>query len=143
MSLPEEVERLRKRVAERLRELEPLAQEYQQLREVAAEIGVEVGRGAPSPAAATPPARTATAAPRRRSASTRRPAKAGGRQRPRERGRDAVAAQILAAIQANPGRTVAELAAELELAPSALYRPVRQLTNEGAVVKRGRQLYPV
>jgi transposase-like protein len=49
---------------------------------------------------------------------------------------------VLAAAEADPGKTVADYAEVLGVAPTALYRPVRQLTTEGALVKRARQLFP-
>jgi transposase-like protein len=49
---------------------------------------------------------------------------------------------VLAAARTNPGKTVADYAEMLGVAPTALYRPVRQLTSEGALVKRARQLFP-
>jgi transposase-like protein len=49
---------------------------------------------------------------------------------------------VLDAVRAEPGKTVAEYAAILGVAPTALYRPVRRLANEGALVNRARQLFP-
>jgi DNA-binding IclR family transcriptional regulator len=49
---------------------------------------------------------------------------------------------VLEAIHTEPGMTVAEYARTLSLSPARLYRPVRELTNNGVIVKRGRQLFP-
>ncbi len=54
---------------------------------------------------------------------------------------DLIAARVLEAVRTHPGKTVAEYAELLELAPGTLYRPVRELTTEGALFKRARQLF--
>ena len=43
MSLIDEAQGVRQRIAERLRELEPLVAEYNQLRQLAADMGIEAG----------------------------------------------------------------------------------------------------
>ncbi len=54
---------------------------------------------------------------------------------------DLIVVRVLEAVRAHPGKTVAEYAELLKLAPGTLYRPVRELTTEGALVKRARQLF--
>ena len=132
MPLAEEARSVRERIAERLRELDPLAREYEELRRLAAEMGIEPdqeGSGRPrSPASG--PTRT-----RRRSA------------RERSQTEDAAATaelaqRVLAAVRSDPGKTVGEYADMLGVAPTALYRPVRELTDDHTIVKRARQLFP-
>jgi IclR helix-turn-helix domain len=131
-SLADEVRELRQRVAERMAELEPLVREYEQLRKVAAELGIEpeqpaapASDGAPATAPATPAARR-----------TRRPrAKTPAVQREH-------AARLLEVVSSKPGATVAEIAAEIGAQPTSLYRLVRDLASEGALTKRGRGLFP-
>jgi DNA-binding Lrp family transcriptional regulator len=49
---------------------------------------------------------------------------------------------VLEAVRAEPGKTVGDYAEILGVAATALYRPVRELTNDGVLVKRARQLFP-
>ena len=150
MSLIDEARAVRERIAARLRELEPLVREYNELQQLAAQMGV----GEDKTDSASPPSgvelRASPAGPptSRRSpagrggaarGSTRR--RRGGGARPHGEGGD-LAARVLAAAQADPGKTVADYAEALGVAPTALYRPVRQLTTEGTLVKRARELYP-
>jgi DNA-binding IclR family transcriptional regulator len=52
------------------------------------------------------------------------------------------AARLLGVVSSKPGATVAEIAAEIGVQPTSLYRLVRDLASEGALTKRGRGLYP-
>jgi len=149
MSLVDEARAVRERITARLRELEPLVREYNELQQIAAQMGVEEGEPswAPSQAISEPPAPVAGRSTARRPAARRR---TGGRAARQGRGRSPsqhgaggeLAARVLAAARADPGKTVADYAEILGVAPTALYRPVRQLTSEGLLVKRARQLYP-
>jgi IclR helix-turn-helix domain len=129
-SLADEVRELRQRVAERMAELEPMVREYEQLQKVAAELGIE-SEQPPAPASdgATAPAGAPAQRPRRPRAKT--PAVQ------REH-----AARLLGVVSSKPGATVAEIAAEIGVQPTSLYRLVRDLASEGALTKRGRGLYP-
>ena len=134
MSLVDEARTVRQRIADRLAELEPLVREYDELKQLAAEMGVE-------PNASAAGSESALAQPRRSTRGRRAPA------RRRDAAADQAAAGDLAtrvvdAVTAAPGKTVAEYAADLDMTPTALYRPVRQLTTSGAIVKRARQLFP-
>jgi hypothetical protein len=135
MSLIDEVRTVRERIAERLRELEPLVQEYNELRRIAAEMGLEEI----DPEAGSSPPRNARRGPAARSG------RRGVKTKPNVRGRNEageLAERVLEAVRAQPGKAVADYAAILDVAPTALYRPVRELTIEGALTKRSRQLYP-
>lgn len=116
MSLADEARAVRQRIAARLRELEPLAREYEDLKRVASEMGLDE---APRPA-------------RRSSGSAPRSQPPGGQ----------LAGRVLDAVRGDPGKTVAEYAKSLGVPPTSLYRPVRDLTGAGVVVKRARQLFP-
>ena len=135
MSLIDEVRTVRERIVERLRELEPLVQEYNELRRIAAEMGLEEI----DPEAGSSPPRDARRGPAARSARRRVRTRSSVRRR-NEAGE--LAERVLEAVRAQPGKTVADYAAILEVAPTTLYRPVRELTTEGALTKRARQLYP-
>jgi hypothetical protein len=116
MSLADEARAVRQRIAARLNELEPLVREYEDLRRLAAEMGLnEPSAAAPAPS---------TSAPR---------SQAPGGQ---------MAGRVLDAVRADPGKTVADYAKSLQVPATSLYRPVRELTNAGVLVKRARQLYP-
>jgi DNA-binding transcriptional ArsR family regulator len=129
VSLADEARQMRERVSARLRELEPLVREYEELMRVAAEMGIEPradGRG------------------RRSGSPTRRPRKPAKPQSEAPRGASPgeLSDRVLAAVRSEPGMTLGEYAEVLGVSQSALYRPVRELTNDGAIVKRARQLFP-
>lgn len=135
MSLIKELESVEKRVLARLRELEPLVAEHRELSEIAARLGLDVSR-----ADASTSRRSGQASARDRGADP-----AGRRAKAKPSGREASAARdqrVLAIVQATPGVTVAEVARQLDVAPSSLYRVVRKLTRERVLVKRGLALHP-
>jgi hypothetical protein len=151
MSLADEARTLRERVAARLAELEPFVREYEELQRVAAEIGLAAAASASSGSGseevtaspATPASADVSAAradqPSSRPAPRRRQARRGQSRVAAAAERDA---RVLDAVAANPGATVAEIAAVLAVDAVSLYRPVRDLTSAGKVVKRGRGLFP-
>lgn len=143
MSLIDEARAVHQRIAARLQELEPLVREYDELRRAAAQLGIDPADPAPPEETSEPPARAV--APPRRSPGRRRsgsgraqnaapaaPARNGGELNER----------VLGAVRDQPGQTVADYARTLDLAATMLYRPVRELTTAGQIVKRNRQLYP-
>jgi hypothetical protein len=133
MSLIDEARTVRDRILARLSELEPLVREYNELRQLAGEMGLDIE---PVERAAGPAAPADPAAPRaqRRTSGTRsRPSSAGTGPE--------IAERVLAAVTERPGETVAGYAEILGLSPTSLYRPVRELTNDGRLVKRARQLF--
>lgn len=132
-SVIDEVRAVRQRVARRLAELEPLVREYEQLLEVAGGLGIDTESGAqPEVSPATGPA------PPRRKTAPRRGSQRSAPAAPRP-DRSLL---IVEAVRASPGATVAEVATTLEAPAKSLYRPVRELTISGALIKRGRQLFP-
>jgi hypothetical protein len=140
MSLMEEVLIVRERVVARLRELEPLVREYEELKLAAAEMGIDVNKNfAESPRGG--PAKPAARRPRGRARSGQRRATRAAARSPEPPAQD-LGDRVLQAVSADPGKTVAEYARALDLAPTAIYRPVRELATSGAIVKRARQLYP-
>ncbi len=155
MSLIDELKGLEDRVAERMKELRPLVDEYRELEQVAQKLGV-------SPAtAATPTPRRRAAARKRSSArsttssgATGRAPGAGRASSPASRTADAATAavagarsngrrdQLLDMVKARPGITVREVGSELGVDPTSLYRIVHRLERDGALEKRGRELMP-
>ena len=141
MSLVDEARAVRERIAARLRELEPLVAEYNELQRVAAEMGVEAQEallaasprpGEPAPKRQPPPRRA-----RRSDSSHTRSRLAAS-----DDSNDQFARLVLQAVRDQPGKTVAEYAELLGLSPARLYRPIRELTTAGVIVKRARQLFP-
>jgi len=154
VSLIDELKGLEDRVAERMKELRPLVDEYRELEQVAQKLGV-------------PPATPDTPAPRRRAAARKRSrarstkssratrgagasrartaappaaeAAAAGTARARSNGRRD---QLLDMVRARPGITVREVGSELGVDPTSLYRIVHRLEQDGALEKRGRELMP-
>ena len=122
-------------IAARLRELEPLVAEYRQLEAAAAALDALPG-----------PARRATASGRPSAVGSKRgPAKtraksARGRGRPRGSGTRAL--QAIELVKAQPGITVAELAAAMEIKQNYLYRVLPGLAKDKKVVKRGKGWHP-
>jgi hypothetical protein len=126
MSLVDEARTVRQRIVERIRELEPLVQEYEELKLLAAEMGIDEafegaelhghhGRG--------------------------RRAARGAHEGAGESTTSELRELVLRAVEADPGKTIAEYAEVLGVASTSLYRPVRELTNSGELVKRARQLF--
>jgi hypothetical protein len=149
MSLIQEVQEVERRVLTRLRELEPivaqygpLLAEYEALKKVAAKMGLAEGTTTQAPPPEPVAARESQvavaadrgSAPGPRGRSTRR----SGRKAAGDPAREA----MIAAVSAEPGITVAQMAERLDVPATTLYRPVRELTDSGALSKRGRQLFP-
>jgi hypothetical protein len=129
VSVIDELKGLEDRVARRMKELRPLVDEYRELEQVAARLGVSPPGNADAPSA---PARSRSAGRRARTASA-----AGGRARSNGR-RD----QLLAMVKERPGITVREVGTELGVDPTSLYRIVHRLEQDGVLQKRGRELLP-
>jgi hypothetical protein len=149
-------------VAKRLRELKPLVAEYHELERVAQRLGLSVGNDAPGagtqrPASMEPARRrrrAAKAAPR--SAASKRggsadggtaKASVGATQARRARSPQSSAGgssrtwrrqqDVLRLVKQRPGITVSEIAKELGVDATGLYRPVHRLEQDGAIIKRG------
>ena len=122
----------RDEIAARLRELQPLVEEYRQLEAAAAALADLPG---------TPRPRTAAASRSRRAAATRPPrarrAASGGR-RGRPRGSGTRALQTLELVKAKPGITIPEIASAMGIKQNYLYRVLPGLEKDGKVVKRDR-----
>jgi hypothetical protein len=159
-------------VAKRLRELKPLVAEYHALEQVAQRLGVSIGHDAPA-AGTRPPASTKPARRRRRPAKTAaRPAatKRDGRSQGDTAKASVTATQarrarslrsspgngptgpggtsrrqqdVLRLVKQRPGITVSEIAKELGVDATGLYRPVHKLEQNGAIIKRGAALQPI
>ena len=147
-------------ITRRLKQLEPAVAEYRSLEAAASALAALDGSPAtpesPAPttirarrpgrprgsrnrtSAATPaPSRTVAPATASRKATAARKGRGG-----RPKGSGKRVAETLAAVQAKPGITMAELATKLEIKPNYLYRVLPPLQKEGKVTKKGRGWHP-
>jgi hypothetical protein len=149
----------RREINDRLAELKPLIDEYNRL-EAASKALAGVRGSAPAASAAATPA--ATAAPVRRGpgrprgsktrkrAATRTaaaPAAATSTATPRRRagrrkGSGTRAAQALSFVTGQPGITIPELAAKMNIKQNYLYRVLPGLEQEKKIKKQGRGWHP-
>jgi len=158
-------------VAKRLRELKPLVAEYHELEQVAQRLGLSVNDDAPA-AGKQQPASTKTARRRRRASTTKarsaassRDASADGgtaktsaaatparrarspqgsadQQRPGSRRTSRRQQDVLRLVNERPGITVSQIAKQLGVDATGLYRPVHKLEQQGAITKQGAALHP-
>jgi hypothetical protein len=139
-----------KEITDRLAELKPLAEEYQQLeaaaaalRKIPAATGAASSAGSPAarPVKATrkkrgrPPGRKKAGRP---SGSTKGAASPAKRRAGRRKGSGLRANQALSLVQGQPGITIPELAARMGIKQNYLYRVLPGLEQDGKVEKKGR-----
>jgi hypothetical protein len=128
----------RSEIGARLKELRPLVDEYKRLEAAASALdGVTAPAVASTAPTASTPRRTsarATAAPRKRGAST------GRRGRPKGSGTRGV--EALALVKATPGITIPEIAEKMGIKQNYLYRVLPGLAQDGQIVKDGRGWRP-
>jgi CRP-like cAMP-binding protein len=142
VSVIEEFKGLEDRVAQRLAELRPLVDEYNELEQIAERLGLSQTRATAQPARARTSRRprasaSSNAGTARRPGGSRGGATRGGGSRTGGR-RD----QLLAVVQEQPGITVREVGSRLGVDPTSLYRIVHRLEQDGALRKNGRALLP-
>ncbi|MGA2165533.1 MAG: hypothetical protein ABSH36_13830 [Solirubrobacteraceae bacterium] len=143
----------RQEIVDRLAELKPLVAEYHDLEAASAALGglngaatapvarqVSGRRGSGRPRGSktrsSGVAKPATAEPK---APAARPTRGGaGRKVGRRKGSGARSAQALALVVAQPGITISELAARMNIKQNYLYRVLPALQQEGKVIKKGR-----
>jgi hypothetical protein len=154
MSLLDELRGMEEQVRRRLRELEPLVGEYQELQEVARRLGVSAApeqsgqrsRGSARTRRTSSTARRAANPPKSRTTSKPKGGRTSGRRAqgegPAASSAGARQQQIAELVAANPGITVRELGGKLGVDPTGLYRPVRRLEQAGKVRKEGATLHP-
>lgn len=142
----------RREINDRLAEIKPLIEEYQQLEAAAAALaGVGSGASRASSASAAPVRRgpgrprgsrnrttTASAAAPKAAAAPRR---RGGRPG-RRKGSGTRAAQALSFVTGQPGITIPELAAKMGIKQNYLYRVLPGLEQEKKIRKEGRGWHP-
>ena len=158
--MPDFLEEKRKEIGDRLRELQPVVDEYKRLEAAAAALKGVGGSSAGSTAGST--AGTATIAPRRRGpgrprgsvsrktavaaapkAAAKKPGRPAGKRRAgRRKGSGTRAAEALSFVQGQPGITIPELAAKMGIKQNYLYRVLPGLEQENKVAKQGRGWHP-
>jgi hypothetical protein len=126
--VPDFLEEKRKEISARLKELQPLVEEYHRL-EAAEQALSGVGNG-------TSATKTAAAPRRARRARAKGPSGTGRRGRPKGSGTRAI--QAFELVKARPGITIPELAEEMGIKQNYLYRVMPGLADEGKVTKSGR-----
>jgi len=139
MSVLDEARAFEKRIDDRLIELEPLVDEYHELKKLKERLGI-VPKESPAPT----PRRTAARKPQRNTPPKKRRAKSSRNaskvvKLPPGRRQESV----LEAIRSAPGITVPELGKQLDVDPTGLYRIVRRLEAGGAVRRDGAKAFPV
>jgi hypothetical protein len=112
-----------KEIEERLRELQPLVEEYHRLEAAAAALDTVDGRAS-------------TAAPARTTNGSRR-----GRPRG-SRGGNTRATQAIELVRLRPGITIPDLADHMGIKPNYLYRILPQLQQEGKVRRKDKGWHP-
>jgi CRP-like cAMP-binding protein len=120
------LEEKRREIQQRLKELKPLADEYQRL-EAAEQALAGVGGDSGGRAAG------ATARRGRRAGSAN-----GTGRRGRPKGSGTRSVQALELVRAKPGITIPELAEAMGIKQNYLYRVMPTLAEEGQIVKSGR-----
>jgi hypothetical protein len=123
-------------IAARLRELEPLVDEYRQLEAAAAALAGLPGATARATASAARAPRRGRTPARAARTTTRKATSAGRRGRPRGSGTRAL--QTLELVKAKPGITIPEIATQMGIKQNYLYRVLPGLEKDGKVVKRDR-----
>ena len=118
----------RKEISARLRELEPLVDEYRQL-----EAAQSALAGLPSGG------RSSTRRSRGRTAVA---AGSTPRRRGRPRGSGTRALQALELVKARPGITTGEIAAAMGIKQNYLYRVLPSLERDSKIAKQGRGWFP-
>jgi CRP-like cAMP-binding protein len=122
----------RKEIQARLKELQPLVEEYRLLEAADAALS-GIGSSTTLATAGSAPA------PARRSRSTNRASRgSGGGRRGRPRGSGTRAAQALELVSSRPGITIPEMAEAMGIQQNYLYRVMPGLAEQGKVTKAGK-----
>jgi hypothetical protein len=124
----------RKEIQTRLKELQPLVEEYRLLEAADAALS-GIGSDA-APAASAAPARRARSS--RSSSGRRSGGGGGGSRRGRPRGSGTRGAQALELVRERPGITIPELAQAMGIQQNYLYRVMPGLAEQGKVSKSGK-----
>jgi hypothetical protein len=150
----EDLKRLEDRILARIHQLEANVAELDELRAVAARLGILDGHPGNGPAAIPGPTATIRPRPRPRRAGSgqasgtavrpggARTATRGSASRPTARNATR-RERVLEVVGDEPGISVREIVAQLGFNRTSLYPVVRQLVSDGLLYKDGRGLWPV
>jgi hypothetical protein len=118
------IEKSRQDISARMKTLEPVVQEFQQLEQASTALSALVPEGTGS----------------RPAGGKRKPPKTGrtGATRGRPRGSGQRGKQALRLIEGRPGVTIPELAKAMRIKPNYLYRVLPALEREGKVKKQDK-----
>jgi len=148
--VPDLLDVTRKEIADRLKELKPLVDEYNQLEAAGKALGTLPSSSSSNGRKATPrrrgPGRPRGSGTAGRAKAAAKPArKPGGgakRKAGRRKGSGGRATEAHALVKGQPGITIPELAAKMGINQNYLYRVLPGLEKEGKVTKRGRGWHP-
>jgi len=152
-SVTDFLDQKRREITDRLKELQPAVDEYNQLEAAAsalAGVGGSAARTATAPATRRGPGRprgtgktTPAKAGRKKTKTSRAPGRPAGKRRAgRRKGSGTRGAEALAFVQGQPGITIPELAAKMGIKQNYLYRVLPGLEQENKVAKQGRGWHP-
>jgi hypothetical protein len=128
------LEEKRNEISQRMRELEPLVEEYKQLEAAVQALAGVNGVNTPKSTAANR-VRVARSRPSSNGSTARSSAT---KRRGRPRGSGTRARQALELVGTRPGITIPEMASEMGIKQNYLYRVLPTLAEDGKVVKRDR-----
>jgi hypothetical protein len=131
----------RQEITDRLKELKPLVEEYNRLEAAASALAGVGGSSTPS----APVKRRGPGRPRGSAAKAAPAAKAGRpakRRAGRRKGSGTRAVEALTLVQGQPGITIPELAAKMNIKQNYLYRVLPGLESEKKVKKTGKGWHP-
>jgi IclR helix-turn-helix domain len=142
-SVIEDLKRLEDRILARIAELEANVAELEQLREVAARLGILDGGRGDSSSATGRVASSPRVHRRVRSQATATGARPGGARTATvpSNGRSTRRERVLEVVAIEPGISVREIVAQLGVNRTSLYPVVRQLVSDGLLHKDGRGLW--
>lgn len=141
-SVMEDLKQFEDRLLARIRELEASVGELEQLREVAARLGIlDRDRGDTAPTTTTRRSTGTRRVVRGQTSGTR--ARAGGARSatPVADARATRRERVLEVVGGEPGISVREIVAQLGVNRTSLYPVVRQLVSDGLLHKDGRGLW--
>jgi len=140
----------RREITERLKELEPLVQEFKRLEAAASALTGAVGSAASEAGGAVVrrrgPGRPRGSSSRKKAAkataaapkAARKPGRPAKRRAGRRKGSGTRAAEALSFVQGQPGITIPELAVKMGIKQNYLYRVLPGLQKEGKIRKEGQ-----
>ena len=147
------LDKKRREITERLKELRPLVEEFNRLEAAAIALAGAVGsaaskagrtvvrgrgRGRPRRATSSAPKAAETSQPVKARAARKPAGRPAKRRTGRRKGSGTRAAEALSLVQGQPGITIPELAARMGISPNYLYRVLPGLEKEGEIRKDGR-----